>query len=97
MKFSIKQKINVRRNQRTLGDKPIPLREWVTHHNFVGEVLAINESTIEVCKIDSKSLYGKGEDKEVFLINTDSGEYDLTPLRVDPLFQTETRAIHMAI
>ncbi len=95
MKFSIKQRINVRRIPRSLGDRPIPLKDLVNEHNFCGEILAIHGTTIEVCKINAKSLYGKGMDKEVYLINTESGEYDVTPLHVAPVFQTEARALHM--
>ncbi len=95
MKLSIKQRINVRRIPRSLGNRPIPLKELVNEHNFCGEILAIHGATIEVCKIDAKSLYGKGDDKEVYIINTASGEYDLTPLQVAPVFQTEARSLHM--
>tara|TARA_R110000868_G_scaffold403241_1_gene680310 strand:+ start:336 stop:629 length:294 start_codon:yes stop_codon:yes gene_type:complete len=95
MKLSIKQRINVRRTPQSLGDRPIPLKELVNEHNFYGEILAIHGATIEVCKIDAKSLYGKGVDNEVYLIDTESGEYDVTPLHVAPVFQTEARTLHM--
>lgn len=95
--WCINQKVAIRRTQTTFSERPIPLKEWIDKHNFVGEILAINGNVIEVCRVDSRSIYGKGKDKEIIVINTDSGEYDIKPLYVDPLFQTEARTIPIAL
>lgn len=95
MHFDKHQMVIVRKNRSTCRDKTVSLQDWLSEHQFTGTVLAANDNLVEVCKLDSASLYGKGDDSDVLTIDLDSDEYDIQPLRTEPSFQLEPMAIAM--
>jgi len=76
-------------------DKAASLQDWLPQHQFTGTVLAANDNLVEVCKLDSVSLYGKGDDSDILTIDLHSKEYDIQPLRTKPSFQLEPMSIAM--
>lgn len=95
MIFEIGQKVLVRKTRVSFSEKPISLNEWITRHCFSGEVLDVQENAVKVCKLNSQSLYGKGDDREILSLDVSSDEYDVQPLRTPPLFQPDPMAITM--
>lgn len=93
MKLCVNQKVIVRKNRDPLSEQKLSLSERINQYQFTGEVLSINENTIEVCKLTAQSLYGKGDEKDILVFNTHSEEYDIQPLRTEACFQSEPRAI----
>lgn len=94
MLFDINQKVVVRKKHIRLSNKSVPLSDWINQHCFTGEILSITDSEYVIGKVDSTSFYG-GEYNETHHVAKDFLEYEIQPLRAEPVFQTDPLAISM--
>lgn len=95
MKFKKDQKVLVRKKERLHKDRNMPLDEWINNNSFTGEVLEIGENTISILTVRTISIYAKDVDEEIHIMTINLDEYDVQPIRVAPLYQTDPMAINM--
>lgn len=95
MKFEKNQEVLIRKKERPIGDRDIPLNEWISQNSFTGEILDIGENTISILTVRKMSIYAKDVDEEIHIMTINLDEYDVQPVRVAPLYQTDPMAITM--
>lgn len=95
MKFKKNQEVLVRKKEREIGDRNIPLDEWISQNSFTGEILDVSEHTISILTVRKMSIYAKDVDEEIHIMTINLDEYDVQPIRVAPLYQTDPMAITM--
>ena len=95
MKFKKNQEVLVRKKERPLSDRNIPLDEWINKNSFTGEVLDVDENTISILTVRAMSIYAQDVDEEIHIMTISFDEYDVQPIRVAPLYQTDPMAINM--
>lgn len=95
MKFKKNQEVLIRKKERSHRDKNIPLDEWINQNSFTGEILDVSENAISILAIRETSIYADDVDEEIHIMTISFDEYDVQPLRVAPVYQTDPMAISM--
>jgi len=95
MKFKKNQKVLIRKKVKSLRGKGVSLDEWLNENCFKADVLDVHENAISILKIRTVSIYAEDVDEEIQIMTINFDEYDVQPVRVEPLYQTDPMAITM--
>lgn len=95
MKFKKNQEVLIRKKERSLKDRNIPLDEWINQNHFTGEILDVDENSISILAIRKMSIYAQDVDEEIHIMTISFDEYDVQPIRVEPVYQTDPMTITM--